>query len=78
MARHGVGVLALRWLGSNFPIGTLTINIAGSFLMGGAEYWAIRGGLPQPLRLFLTTGVIGGVTTFSTFSVWRSEKDMAS
>ena len=33
------------------------------------EYWAIKTGLPQPARLFLTTGVIGGFTTFSTFSL---------
>jgi CrcB protein len=70
MARHGVGVLALRWLGPTFPFGTLAINIAGSFLMGiVAEYWAIKSGLPQPTRLFLTTGILGGFTTFSTFSL---------
>lgn len=34
-----------------------------------AEYWALKSGLLQPLRLFLTTGVIGGFTTFSTFSL---------
>lgn len=70
MARHGIGLLAIRWLGPNFPVGTLSINIIGSFMMGiVAEYWAIRSGLPQPARLFLTTGIIGGFTTFSTFSL---------
>jgi len=70
MARHGVGMLALRWLGPSFPFGTLAINIAGSFLMGlVAEYWALKSGLPQPARLFLTTGILGGFTTFSTFSL---------
>lgn len=70
MARHGVGLAALKWFGPNFPVGTLAINIVGSFLIGiVAEYWAIKSGLPQPLRLFLTTGIIGGFTTFSTFSL---------
>lgn len=70
MARHGVGVLALKWFGRGFPFGTLAINIVGSFLIGiVAEYWAIKSGLPQPARLFLTTGVIGGFTTFSAFSL---------
>ncbi|MGE4322392.1 MAG: fluoride efflux transporter CrcB [Sphingobium sp.] len=70
MARHGIGVLALRWLGPGFPSATLAINIIGSFLIGIiAEYWAIRSGLPHPLRLFLTTGVMGGFTTFSAFSL---------
>jgi CrcB protein len=70
MARHGVNLAALRWFGPGFPAGTLAINIAGSLLMGiVAEYWAIKSGLPQPVRLFLTTGVIGGFTTFSAFSL---------
>lgn len=70
MARHGVGLAALRWFGPDLPFGTLAINIFGSFLIGTvAEYWAIKSGLPQPVRLFLTTGVIGGFTTFSTFSL---------
>ncbi|MGV6872413.1 fluoride efflux transporter CrcB [Pseudochelatococcus sp. B33] len=70
MARHGVGLLALRLFGSHFPVGTLFINIVGSLVMGiVAEYWALKSGLPQPARLFLTTGVIGGFTTFSAFSL---------
>lgn len=70
MARHGVGLLALKWFGPGFPVATLFINIAGSLVMGiVAEYWALKSGLPQPARLFLTTGVIGGFTTFSAFSL---------
>lgn len=70
MARHGVSLLAFRWFGPGFPFGTLAINVIGSFLIGTvAEYWAIKTGLPQHFRLFLTTGVIGGFTTFSTFSL---------
>lgn len=70
MARHGVNVAALRWAGNGFPFGTLFINLLGSFLMGVvAEYFLVRTGLPQHLRLFLTTGILGGFTTFSAFSL---------
>lgn len=70
MARHGIGLLTLKIFGPMFPFGTLFINISGSLLMGiVAEYWALKGGLPQPARLLLTTGIIGGFTTFSTFSL---------
>lgn len=48
----------------------LTVNVLGSFLMALiAEYFALRAGLPQSARLFLTTGVLGGFTTFSAFSL---------
>lgn len=68
--RHGVNVAALRLVGAGFPWGTMTINIAGSFAMGViAEYFALKSGLPQHWRLFLTTGVLGGFTTFSAFSL---------
>lgn len=68
--RHGVNLTALRMFGTGFPVGTLLINIAGSLVMGlVAEYWAIKSGLPQPVRLFLTTGILGGFTTFSAFSL---------
>ena len=69
-ARYGVGVLALRLVGSEYPWGTLTINVVGYFAMGVvAEYFALRSGLSQPMRLFLTTGIIGGFTTFSTYAL---------
>ena len=68
--RHGVNVVAVRLLGYGFPFGTLIVNIAGSFLMGLlAGYFAFRPGISQHLRLFLTTGVLGGFTTFSAFSL---------
>lgn len=68
--RHGVNVLAAKLWGVQYPVGTLCINILGSFAMGlVVEYWAVKSGLPQQARLFLTTGVIGGFTTFSTFSL---------
>jgi CrcB protein len=70
MARHAINSAALKLLGSGFPYATLAINVAGSLLMGlVAEYWAIKTNLPQPVRLFLTTGVLGGFTTFSAFSL---------
>lgn len=66
--RHGVNLVALR-LGQNFPWGTLGINVLGSVLMGVVTGWfALRGGSPQA-RLFLATGMLGGFTTFSTFSL---------
>jgi CrcB protein len=68
--RHGVNVGAARLLGYGFPFGTLVVNIAGSFLMGLlAGYFAFRPGIGQHMRLFLTTGVLGGFTTFSAFSL---------
>lgn len=64
--RHGVNLAALRLFGSGFPAGTMCINILGSLIMGlAAEYWALK----SDTRLFLTTGVLGGFTTFSAFSL---------
>jgi CrcB protein len=69
--RHGVNLAALRLLGAGaFPFGTLAINVLGSFLMGVVvEFFALRSGLPQQWRLFLATGILGGFTTFSAFSL---------
>ncbi len=69
--RHGMNVAVARLLpGLGFPLATLLINILGSFLMGVlAEGFALRGAAGHPLRLFLTTGVLGGFTTFSSFSL---------
>ncbi|WEX74594.1 fluoride efflux transporter CrcB [Sinorhizobium numidicum] len=69
-ARHGVNQLAAHLFGVAFPFGTLSVNVAGSFVMGVlAEYFALRSGFSQEMRLFLTTGILGGFTTFSTFSL---------
>lgn len=69
IARHAVNMAAAR-LGYAFPWGTLTVNVAGSFLMGVLVAWfAFRTGVPQHLKLFLTTGLLGGFTTFSAFSL---------
>jgi CrcB protein len=68
--RHGVNILVPRLVGFGFPAHTLIINVLGSFLMGViAEYFALRAHLPPLWRLFLTTGVLGGFTTFSAFSL---------
>jgi fluoride exporter len=68
--RHGVNVFAARFVGTGFPYGTLFVNVAGSLTMGLiAEFFALKAGLPQHWRLFLTTGILGGFTTFSAFSL---------
>ena len=70
--RHGVNVGCARMCGTAFPWGTLTVNVVGSFIMGAIAAWlaAKAGeGWSQPLRLFLTTGILGGFTTFSAFSL---------
>jgi CrcB protein len=68
--RHGVNIFAARLLGTAFPYGTLFINVMGSLAMGLiAEYLALKAGMPQRWRLFLMTGILGGFTTFSAFSL---------
>jgi CrcB protein len=68
--RHGVNLGAARWLGVGFPFGTLIVNVTGSLIMGIiAGYLAFRGDASQNWRLFLTTGILGGYTTFSAFSL---------
>jgi CrcB protein len=68
-ARHAVNLIAAR-LGLAFPWGTLGVNVAGSFLMGVlTAYFAFRMGISQHWKLFLTTGFLGGFTTFSAFSL---------
>ena len=68
--RHGINLANARALGTAFPYGTLMINITGSFVMGlVAAYFAFKGDASQQWRLFLTTGILGGYTTFSAFSL---------
>lgn len=68
--RHGVNCGAARLFGVGFPYGTFIVNVVGSFVMGlFAGFFAYRSGVPQHVRLFLTTGILGGFTTFSTFSL---------
>jgi CrcB protein len=68
--RHGMNIGVARALGTAFPYGTLIINITGSLVMGLiAGYFALKGDASQNWRLFLTTGILGGYTTFSAFSL---------
>ena len=68
--RHAVNMLCARCIGTGFPYGTFIINITGSTVMGLiAGYLAFKGEASQPWRLFLMTGVLGGYTTFSAFSL---------
>ena len=68
-ARHGINRLGLVLLGPGFPWWTMAVNVAGSFLIGllAGLFGAMETG--RNLRLFLTTGVLGGFTTFSAFSL---------
>jgi len=68
--RYLVGLWTLRSFGPSFPWGTLTVNITGSFLIGVfAEVIARKFGASAEMRVFLITGVLGGYTTFSAFSL---------
>ncbi len=68
--RHGMNVWVAHFLGTHFPWHTFVINILGSLVMGLiAGYFAERAGPPSHLPLFLTTGILGGFTTFSAFSL---------
>lgn len=69
--RHLVNIGSLRLFGPTYPVGTLTVNVVGGLLMGLlAGCFALRySGGGQELRLFLATGILGGFTTFSAFSL---------
>jgi len=67
--RYLTSIVAARWFGIEFPYGTLIVNLAGAFVIGlvqqvGTQTLAI----PDNTRLFLTTGMMGGLTTYSAFS----------
>lgn len=72
MARHWCTAVGTAWFGAAFPWGTLLINIIGSFVIG--LFFALTGpqgrlDVPLDIRLFVMTGVCGGYTTFSSFSL---------
>ncbi|MCK1390558.1 fluoride efflux transporter CrcB [Bradyrhizobium sp. 1] len=70
VVRYLVAIGSGRAFGTDFPWGTLIINITGSFLIGiFTAMFATRWNLPQAARIFLTVGICGGYTTFSTFSL---------
>ena len=69
-ARYGVNVWSGRMLGTAFPWHTLAVNLIGCFLMGVViELAALKLNLGSDVRAFLTTGILGGFTTFSAFSL---------
>jgi fluoride exporter len=65
VSRYGVSLLSLAWFGTGFPWGTLVVNLVGSFAIGVLAGQGIVGNA----RLFWVTGVLGGFTTFSAFSL---------
>ena len=68
--RHTINVVCAKCIGTAFPYGTFIINITGSTVMGLiAGYFAFRGDASQSWRLFLMTGILGGYTTFSAYSL---------
>lgn len=68
--RYLVAIVSSKAFGTDFPWGILIINVTGSFLIGMfVGLFATRWGVPQVWRIFLTVGICGGYTTFSTFSL---------
>ena len=62
--------LTTQWVGIGFPYGTLVVNVLGSLVMGLVIGWGVhKGQMTQELRTFMAVGVLGGFTTFSTFSL---------
>lgn len=69
IARYLVTILVQSKTATAFPYGTLLVNIAGCFLIGLVYSLSEKGGLSVDWRLFLATGILGGFTTFSAFSM---------
>lgn len=70
VARYLTMSLMGRWFGDTFPWGTLTVNVVGSFVIGAIiEGSALRWNVGPELRALLVVGILGGFTTFSTFSL---------
>ena len=72
VARYAVSLGAARWLGAAFPWGTLIVNVAGSFAIGLLAALVTSDGRPvlgADTRAFVMVGILGGFTTFSSFSL---------
>ncbi|HWN38988.1 MAG TPA: fluoride efflux transporter CrcB [Gammaproteobacteria bacterium] len=72
VARYACSGVAVRWLGAGFPYGTLFVNVTGSFTIGLLAALVAADGRPSlgaDARAFLLVGVLGGFTTFSSFSL---------
>ena len=69
VARYGVGALAAQLFGAAFPFGTLAVNLTGSFLIAVIMHVALAGtAISLEMRIFLTSGIMGGFTTYSSFN----------
>jgi fluoride exporter len=69
LARYGVGLWARNALGTTFPYGTLIVNVVGCFLIALVSQLALSTTVISPtMRLTLTTGFMGGLTTYSSFN----------
>lgn len=69
VVRYLTSIVAALWLGAEFPYGTLIVNVAGAFMIGFVQQVGTEALLiPDNVRVFLTTGIMGGLTTYSTFS----------
>ncbi len=69
-SRYGIGLLTARLWGTNFPYGTMVVNLAGCFVIGLLFALADRSRLLTPdIRLLLITGYLGALTTFSSFTL---------
>ena len=67
--RYLASILAALWFGAEFPYGTLIVNLSGAFIIGLVQELGTETVLiPDTARIFLTTGMMGGLTTYSTFS----------
>lgn len=68
-SRYLLTLLATRFFGSNFPLGTLGVNLGGCFLIGLGFALADKGIISPSARLLFMTGFLGGLTTFSTYAL---------
>ena len=81
LARYSVGLWVVNTFGSSFPLGTVLVNVTGSFLIGLIATLADESGaIGSQARLFLVVGILGGFTTFSSFSLeaWRLAEEGAA
>ncbi|USD38982.1 MULTISPECIES: fluoride efflux transporter CrcB [Ferrimonas] len=67
-ARYGISLMAIKLFGTGFPFGTLMVNCIGSLIMGALYAWGDVSDLPPALKAFIGVGMLGALTTFSTFS----------
>lgn len=69
LGRYYVSVGMAQWLGSDWPFGTMTVNLLGSLTMGVLAALAVRGHIPPMVQAVVLVGFLGAFTTFSTFSL---------